>query len=68
MLLILTKYDFDRRKYSSRPGRFIDDFTFALSCLYGGSMIYTNMGHGNKIFTSPRQNLFFENALLWLGQ
>ncbi|MGC2163642.1 MAG: ThuA domain-containing protein [Silvibacterium sp.] len=30
-------------------------------------MIYTNMGHGNKIFTSPLQNLFFENALLWLG-
>jgi type 1 glutamine amidotransferase len=30
-------------------------------------MIYTNMGHGNKIFTSPQQNLFFENALLWLG-
>jgi type 1 glutamine amidotransferase len=30
-------------------------------------MIYTNMGHGNKIFASPRQNSFFENALLWLG-
>jgi len=29
-------------------------------------MIYTNMGHGNKIFTNPQQNLFFENALLWL--
>jgi type 1 glutamine amidotransferase len=30
-------------------------------------MIYTNMGHGNKILTSPVQNVFFENALLWLG-
>ena len=30
-------------------------------------MIYTNMGHGDKILTSPQQNLFFENALLWLG-
>jgi len=30
-------------------------------------MIYTNMGHGNKILTSPLQNHFFENALLWLG-
>jgi len=31
-------------------------------------MIYTNMGHGNKILTSQLQNLFFENALLWLGR
>lgn len=30
-------------------------------------MIYANMGHGNKILTSPQQNKFFENALLWLG-
>lgn len=30
-------------------------------------MIYTNMGHGNKILTSPVQNRFFENAILWLG-
>ena len=30
-------------------------------------MIYTNMGHGDKILTSPVQNRFFENALLWLG-
>jgi uncharacterized protein len=30
-------------------------------------MLYTNMGHGNKIFTSPLQNRFFESALLWLG-
>jgi type 1 glutamine amidotransferase len=30
-------------------------------------MIYTNMGHGDKILTNPQQNLFFENALLWLG-
>lgn len=30
-------------------------------------MLYTNMGHGNKIFTDPLQNRFFEHALLWLG-
>jgi uncharacterized protein len=30
-------------------------------------MIYTNMGHGDKILTCPQQNRFFENALLWLG-
>jgi len=30
-------------------------------------MIYMNMGHGDKIFTSPTQNLLFENALLCLG-
>jgi len=30
-------------------------------------MIYTNMGHGDKILTSSVQNMFFENALLWLG-
>jgi uncharacterized protein len=30
-------------------------------------MIYTNMGHGDKVFTLPQQNLFFENALLWLA-
>jgi type 1 glutamine amidotransferase len=30
-------------------------------------MIYMNMGHGDKIFTSPEQNRLFEDALLWLG-
>jgi type 1 glutamine amidotransferase len=30
-------------------------------------MIYTNMGHGSKIFESATQNKFFENAVLWLG-
>lgn len=30
-------------------------------------MIYTNMGHGDKILTSATQNHFFEEALLWLG-
>lgn len=30
-------------------------------------MIYMNMGHGGKIFTSPTQNLMMEDALLWLG-
>jgi uncharacterized protein len=30
-------------------------------------MIYMNMGHGDKIFTSPVQNRFIENAVNWLG-
>jgi YVTN family beta-propeller protein len=30
-------------------------------------MIYMNMGHGDKIFTSPIQNQFIENAVTWLG-
>jgi len=30
-------------------------------------MIYLNMGHGDKIFTSVTQNKLFENAILWLG-
>ena len=30
-------------------------------------MVYMNMGHGDKIFTSPTQNLLFEDTLLWLG-
>ena len=29
-------------------------------------MLYVNMGHGDKIFTSPIQNRLIENALLWL--
>ena len=29
-------------------------------------MLYMNMGHGDKIFTSPTQNKLFENAILWL--
>lgn len=29
-------------------------------------MLYINMGHGDKIFTSPIQNRLFENAILWL--
>jgi len=31
-------------------------------------MIYMNMGHGDKIFDDPHQNLFFEDALLWLAK
>jgi uncharacterized protein len=31
-------------------------------------MLYTNMGHGAKIFESPEQNAFFARALLWLGE
>jgi type 1 glutamine amidotransferase len=31
-------------------------------------MTYMNMGHGDKIFTSPTQNQLFENAILWLGK
>jgi uncharacterized protein len=30
-------------------------------------MLYVNMGHGDKIFTSEIQNKLFENAILWLG-
>ena len=30
-------------------------------------MIYMNMGHGDKIFTSPMQNKLIEDALLSLG-
>ena len=30
-------------------------------------MVYMNMGHGDKIFTSSTQNKLFENVLLWLG-
>ncbi|HTW49453.1 MAG TPA: ThuA domain-containing protein [Acidobacteriaceae bacterium] len=29
-------------------------------------MLYINMGHGDRIFTSPIQNRLFENAILWL--
>ena len=29
-------------------------------------MLYSNMGHGDKIFTTEDQNHFFEDALLWL--
>jgi len=30
-------------------------------------MVYLNMGHGDKIFTSATQNKLFESAILWLG-
>ena len=30
-------------------------------------MLYINMGHGDKIFTSDIQNRLFEQALLWLS-
>lgn len=30
-------------------------------------MLYMNMGHGDKIFTSAEQNKLFEDALLWLA-
>ena len=29
-------------------------------------MVYLNMGHGDKILTSPTQNNLFEDSLLWL--
>jgi type 1 glutamine amidotransferase len=29
-------------------------------------MVYMNMGHGDKIFTSSEQNKLFEDAILWL--
>jgi YVTN family beta-propeller protein len=31
-------------------------------------MLYMNMGHGDKIFTSPIQNKLIEDALLWVGK
>src|SRR5258708_6487740 len=31
-------------------------------------MIYMNMGHGDKIFTSSTQNTLIENAITWLGR
>ena len=30
-------------------------------------MLYMNMGHGDKIFTSPTQNGLIDNAVHWLG-
>jgi uncharacterized protein len=30
-------------------------------------MLYMNMGHGDKLFTTPTQNTLFENAILWAG-
>ena len=30
-------------------------------------MLYMNMGHGDKIFTSPTQNQLIDNAINWLG-
>jgi YVTN family beta-propeller protein len=30
-------------------------------------MLYMNMGHGDKIFTSPTQNELIDNAVNWLG-
>ena len=31
-------------------------------------MLYCNMGHGDKVFTSDTQNQLFRNAILWLGE
>jgi type 1 glutamine amidotransferase len=31
-------------------------------------MLYCNMGHGDKVFTSETQNQLFRNAILWLGE
>ena len=31
-------------------------------------MVYMNMGHGDKIFTSSTQNTLIENAINWLGK
>jgi type 1 glutamine amidotransferase len=30
-------------------------------------MLYINMGHGNKIFTSDIQNRLMEDGMLWVG-
>jgi type 1 glutamine amidotransferase len=29
-------------------------------------MLYMNMGHGDKVFSSPTQNRLFESGILWL--
>jgi type 1 glutamine amidotransferase len=29
-------------------------------------MLYMNMGHGDKVFTSSTQNKLIENGILWL--
>ena len=29
-------------------------------------MLYMNMGHGDKVFSSPIQNRLIENEILWL--
>jgi hypothetical protein len=29
-------------------------------------MLYMNMGHGDKIFTTATQNRLVENGILWL--
>jgi type 1 glutamine amidotransferase len=31
-------------------------------------MLYMNMGHGDKIFSSDLQNHLFEDAILWVGK
>ncbi|HEY4358929.1 MAG TPA: ThuA domain-containing protein [Acidobacteriaceae bacterium] len=31
-------------------------------------MLYMNMGHGDRIFTSPVQNRFMEDSVLWIGK
>ncbi len=31
-------------------------------------MLYTNMGHGDRIFTSPTQNRMLEDALMWVAK
>lgn len=31
-------------------------------------MLYMNMGHGDRIFTSNVQNRLIEDALLWVGR
>jgi uncharacterized protein len=30
-------------------------------------MLYMNMGHGDRIFTSDIQNRLLEDAMLWAG-
>ena len=31
-------------------------------------MLYINMGHGDKIFSSPQQNRLFADAMSWIAR
>jgi type 1 glutamine amidotransferase len=31
-------------------------------------MLYVNMGHGDKVMSTPEMRTLFENSLLWLGR
>jgi type 1 glutamine amidotransferase len=31
-------------------------------------MLYVNMGHGDKVMSTPEMRTLFENSLLWLDR